>query len=143
MLEELDIAYIAGLFDGEGSINIFRKKNKSGSFSYYLEITITNTDFPVLSWLQSVLGGRVDKTSNIKLQGSRPLRRWRASCRDAHRILLTLLPYLRVKKTQAELAIEFQSTVALKVKGQKSSLDEITLLELYRTRLIDSRKHIA
>lgn len=143
MLEELDIAYIAGLFDGEGSINIFRKQNKSGSNSYYLEITITNTDFPVLNWLQSVLGGRVDKTSNVKLQSSRPLRRWRASCKDAHRILLVLLPYLRVKKIQAELAIEFQAAVALKVRGQKSSLDDIALLESYRTKLIESRKYVA
>ena len=66
MLSESDIAYIAGLFDGEGSIHIKRgienKKKHTGkpgrriSNSMRISMEITMTDESVLRWLHEVLG---------------------------------------------------------------------------------------
>ena len=58
-------AYIAGLFDGEGSIYYTRrpekkKKHKGGGYrisnSLRLSMEITMTDRSVLAWVHSVLG---------------------------------------------------------------------------------------
>ena len=62
-MNDTDVAYIAGLFDGEGSINIRRafekKKNhkKNGyrmSNSMRISMEITMTDRSVLIWLHEV-----------------------------------------------------------------------------------------
>ncbi len=60
MIGEVDIAYIAGLFDGEGSINIKRgieKKEKHKGKGYRtsnsmrISMEITMTDRSVLVWV--------------------------------------------------------------------------------------------
>ena len=65
MVSETDISYIAGLFDGEGSIHFKRgpekKKRHTGkghriSNSLRLSMEITMTDESVLIWLHEVLG---------------------------------------------------------------------------------------
>ena len=66
MLGETDIAYIAGLFDGEGSIHFKRapekKKKHRGkpgyrwSNSLRLSMEITMTDQSVLMWVHEILG---------------------------------------------------------------------------------------
>ena len=65
MIAETDIAYIAGLFDGEGSINFTRrpeKKKKHKGKGYYISnsqrisMEISMTDRSVLIWLHEVLG---------------------------------------------------------------------------------------
>ena len=66
MIDDTDKAYIAGLFDGEGSIHIRRglekKKKHKGkpgyrySNSLRLSMEITMTDRSVLTWLHGVVG---------------------------------------------------------------------------------------
>ena len=65
MISSEDIAYIAGLFDGEGSIHFKRgaekkKKHKGKGYrttnSLRLSMEITMTDESVLRWLHEVLG---------------------------------------------------------------------------------------
>ena len=65
MIHETDRAYIAGLFDGEGSIHFKRgpekkKKHKGDghriSNSLRLNMEITMTDKSVLVWVHEVLG---------------------------------------------------------------------------------------
>ena len=65
MLSETDISYIAGLFDGEGSIHFKRgtekKKRHTGkgyrtSNSLRLSMEITMTDESVLRYVHEVLG---------------------------------------------------------------------------------------
>ena len=66
MIAQTDIAYIAGLFDGEGSIHFRRgpekKNNHNGkpghriSNSMRISMEITMTDHSVLIWLHEVLG---------------------------------------------------------------------------------------
>ena len=65
MISDTDKAYIAGLFDGEGSVNFTRKKEKKKkhkgpghrvSNSMRISMEISMTDQSVLIWLHEVLG---------------------------------------------------------------------------------------
>lgn len=56
MKRPTDIAYIAGLFDGEGCVSV-RKWTTKKAFQHTLYVSITNTDKKVLDWIQSQYGG--------------------------------------------------------------------------------------
>ena len=65
MITNEDIAYIAGLFDGEGSIYYARRKEKKKkhkgkgyrySMSQRISMEITMTDEHVIRWVHEVLG---------------------------------------------------------------------------------------
>jgi hypothetical protein len=140
-MTNIDAAYIAGLFDGEGCV-LISTKQRFGRAVFWLEISITNTDKPVLDWILATVGGRMQKKPHNK-KGNRDLWRWRASSREAAGVLEILLPYLRIKREQARLAIEFQKLLSAKAAFTKSSEAEIASLAEYRERLVASRRRIA
>ncbi len=130
MLNDTDIAYIAGLFDGEGSIHIRRgiekkKKhnNKPGyrtSNSMRISMEITMTDRSVLIWLHEVLGvgtltpktvkgKRVDGTPYLKQY------RWRCTFRDAFKVCCLLFPYAHTKLGKIQQVIEHYTNIPKEV----------------------------
>ena len=98
MIPETDRAYIAGLFDGEGSIHFKRgpekKKKHKGkghriSNSLRLSMEITMTDKSVLTWVHEVLnvGTLTRKPRKGKRKDGTPYLmqwRWRCTFRDAY-----------------------------------------------------------
>ena len=113
MTRKEDIIYLAGLFDGEGSVGIRRENpgEKRKSSTYDLEITITNTNKAVLLWAVDTfqvgyitVHHKQDDNSHISACW-----RWRVSCKKAAGLLKKLLPYLKIKKEVALLALEFDA----------------------------------
>ncbi len=114
-----EISYIAGFFDGEGNINIYKSDTGRGRESgrritprYELAIAIYNTDKDVMDWLHSVFGGyqqtrNSENTTNHKKKWKESYTQ-RLTSNQALEFLLLVYPYLRVKKKQADLAIKFQ-----------------------------------
>jgi len=107
--DALNLAYAAGLLDGEGSIFIARvktNKNKSGLY-FGLRIELGNTNEQAVRWMQCYFGGSVyERYADIDTR--RTLWAWHLRGQQALGFLRIILPYLRIKKPQAELAIEFQ-----------------------------------
>ena len=108
---ETEVAYIAGLFDGEGSIHYKRgpekkKKHKGKGYrisnSMRLSMEITMTDQSVLLWVHEVLGvGTLTKKprKGFRKDGTKYLMqyRWRCTFRDAYYVCLLLLPHAHSK----------------------------------------------
>jgi hypothetical protein len=138
MLGETDIAYIAWLFDGEGSIHIKRgpekKKRHDGngyriSNSMRLSMEITMTDKSVLTWLHEVLGvgTLTDKPRKGKrVDGTKYLMqyRWRCTFRDAYYVCCLLFPYAHTKLEKIQQVIEHYSHDRLNKGAKVISLDE-------------------
>ena len=112
MIPETDRAYIAGLFDGEGSIHFKRgmekkkkHKNKPGyrlSNSLRLSLEITMTDRSVLEWVHEVLGvgTLTDKPRKGKRKDGTPYLkqyRWRCTFRDAYFVCCIIWPWAHTK----------------------------------------------
>jgi len=137
------IAYLAGLFDGEGSVNIFKQPNKKDRINpcYFLEISIGNTHKGVLQWVFENFGGRLTHNAEQHAKSNHRMWRWRASSNEACRVLMTMLPYLVVKKEQAQLAVEFQRHVNTHPrKGNKVLSDEeLAWREAQRVKLSTMR----
>ena len=111
MLSSEDIAYIAGLFDGEGSIHFKRgtekKKKHKGkgyrtSMSQRISMEVTMTDESVIRWMHEVLGvGTVVKKprKGLRKDGTKYLMQWKWRCtfRDAYYVCRLFWPYAHTK----------------------------------------------
>lgn len=102
-LSESDKGYLAGFFDGEGSIGI-QKRAKSNSF--YARLMMGSTNLSALIQFHNAFGGTIHKVKhdgNIKHKESWM---WSACGKNLDSCLNTLLPYLRIKLPQARIALE-------------------------------------
>lgn len=113
-LSSLEKAYIAGLLDGEGCINIYRintdytkGKEKRLYPKYILSVTIYNSHFETIKWLHDTLGGYL-QTRTSKNEKWRVNYAWRICANVAMAFLKEVKPYMRIKTNQANLAIKFQ-----------------------------------
>jgi len=121
-----DIAYIAGFFDGEGSVSILRRGDTG---RYDMHISVGQTTDEVIYWIEKKLGGRVSFSSREKQKrkdGSscRPMWTWYACGSHAVDILQMLHPYLRVKQDQAGLAITFQDKMKHRRRMSKEEAEK-------------------
>ncbi len=95
-----DLAYIAGIVDGEGSIS--RVKGKKS-----WRICVYNTDLGLIDWLVSFGGKfyvRPEMTCGFKTKKTQY--GWQVQRRvDVFELLTAVLPYLRIKKQKAVDAI--------------------------------------
>ena len=137
MLSESDIAYIAGLFDGEGSIHIKRgienKKKHTGkgrriSNSMRISMEITMTDESVLRWLHEVLGvGTLNRKprKGRRKDGTKYLMqyRWRCTFSDAYYVCRLLWPYAHTKLPKIQQVIEHYASDVL-MNGKVINLEE-------------------
>jgi len=134
-LDEKDLIYLAGFFDGEGNVCIakhFRGElDRQKNPSYKLQIVIGSTDRSVLLEFheKTQLGNICIQRPSYK--NAKALYRWQMGSRNAKEFLEALLPYLRIKRQQAELAIAFQNYQDSKYKvfGEECSTEDIQLKE--------------
>ncbi|MBL7167025.1 MAG: hypothetical protein ISS55_11200 [Dehalococcoidales bacterium] len=120
-MKRTDLAYIAGIVDGEGYIGITAdgKKFKHGRQNLRLRVTVTNTSEWLCQYLKFRFGGGKILLRTLS-PNHRPCWQWQVDYQKAGDFLKLILPYLHLKKPQAELAIKFQEA-----KGRSTrALDE-------------------
>lgn len=106
ILSEVELAYLAGIIDGEGSIFI-AKESKRLAADYMLRLSVTSTDKVLIDWIHRRFGGNVCRQR-------RPIGKWklayhwRASGPHAMRILEATNQFLVLKRLKADFAIAFQ-----------------------------------
>tara|TARA_R100001082_G_scaffold9957_2_gene5606 strand:- start:118 stop:516 length:399 start_codon:yes stop_codon:yes gene_type:complete len=103
-----DAAYIAGLFDGEGSITYkkYKEKKKTGTYNCWrISMEISMTDYSVLVFVLDTLGvGTLRPKKRPK--GVKKQWRWRCVFRDAYYVSLLLWPYAHIKLPKIQKIIE-------------------------------------
>tara|TARA_R100001086_G_scaffold231506_1_gene152267 strand:- start:154 stop:576 length:423 start_codon:yes stop_codon:yes gene_type:complete len=132
-MNDTDVAYIAGLFDGEGCVSYkqyMRKRphNKKAYPTWQIRLEIAMTDKSILIWVNEMLGvGTVgEKRYKTKYtKGWKKQWRWRCSHRDAFKVCCLLFPYAHVKLGEIQKIIQHYSERKLKVMNDNVvSLDE-------------------
>lgn len=115
-LSEIDKAYIAGFFDGEGCFTAFTTRKRGGakkSYSYgtiyYIQILVVEEE--PIKWLKEITNvGYVFKRDRQK-KGWQDLWGWRISCAPACEVIEQILPYLKIKRRQAEIFLSLRDRV--------------------------------
>ena len=134
MIRESDAAYIAGLFDGEGSIEFTKRKEKKRNGTYdcrRISMEISMTDESVLRWVTEVLGcGTFTKKprKGKRKDGTKYLMqyRWRCTFRDAFYVCCILWPYAHTKLPKIQQVIAHYS---------KKKLEEGNVVDLEHYRM--------
>ena len=135
MIPDTDKAYIAGLFDGEGSIHIKRapEKKRSGTYNCMrISMEITMTDQSVIRWVHEILGcGTFTKKprKEKRKDGTKYLMQWRWRCtfRDAYYVCCLIWPWAHTKLPKIQQVIEHYTQKAL--KNNVISLDEYRMVK--------------
>ncbi len=110
-LPPVELAYIAGLLDGEGCITIVkghhRRLHPNWSPEYALRISVTNQFIPALEYLKFATGlGSIHRDRGKTFK-------WHLNCQQAMEFLKVLKPHLLIKAKQADVAIKFQSLLTV------------------------------
>ncbi len=113
MLSIADLAWTAGIIDGEGSIFVMKQKreDRDRDTNYVLRVSVQSTDPFMTAELKRMFpdgaefGIRSDKRENCS-----DTMKWQLSGKRAAKFLNEIYPFLRVKTEQARLAIDFQSS---------------------------------
>ena len=134
-------AYIAGLFDGEGSIYFAKrpekKKKHKGpgyrtSISQRISMEITMTDKSVLKWVHEVLGvGSLNKKprKGLRKDGTKFLMqyKWRCTFRDAFYVCCVLWPHAHTKLPKIQQILDHYQG--------KLMNDKVVSLDEYKMRM--------
>ena len=118
--KEINLAYIAEFFDGEENITIdeFKPRKFGWNKTYLLRIRLVNTNEEVIKYCKNYF--KVERICFEKRNKKRKgIWRWIVCTRQVEEVLKKLLPYLKVKKRQAELAIRFQEMQRIMNKNRK------------------------
>jgi|WetSurMetagenome_2_1015567.scaffolds.fasta_scaffold147365_1 hypothetical protein len=111
-LTETEVAYLAGLIDGEGTIGMGRTSARTGDQGVRYRVTLTvaaTTDMDLVSWLSSKLGVGVYRVGTPKSYKHKQGWCFKLSEGPAEQLLARALPCLVVKKRQAELFLRYRA----------------------------------
>jgi hypothetical protein len=106
------LAYTAGIIDGEGCIKVYKVDAKichRPHNRYTLNVQVSMTDKKLIYWLKQKFGGYFYKHSFIiKNHPSWKLQyRWMLQNQHCWKFLIDILPYLKIKKIHAYRALSF------------------------------------
>lgn len=113
---ELDIAYLAGFVDGEGCFYIGSMINVSKSTgkkypNFNCSLKISNNDHSILEWITETFGGRITKFNKNRMKDRNhftyEVYMTGNLCHDVSKMLI---PFLKVKKEQAKIMVQFRET---------------------------------
>jgi hypothetical protein len=113
-MRNTDLAWLAGIIDGEGSLVIFLRKNLSSSNREVItpsaNLTITNTNRAIIEKCVGILVELDIKITliNPKLRAKRPQRRVNIrNYSSLEKLLVAVMPFLVGKTEQAALMLDF------------------------------------
>jgi len=99
------LAYLAGIIDGEGTIDFIKNKTRRRR-EVAPRLKVVNTDFGLIKWLAE-LGGRFYRYER-KDRRHKPSYEWFISgVQNIQPLLQAILPYLVIKRRNAERVLEF------------------------------------
>jgi hypothetical protein len=109
-MTELEAAWLAGLFDGEGSLNYELRayrgdhRNQTSPGSWRVRVRMTMTHQATIDRVQALAGGGTVYT--FRTASGRQAWLWECSCRLAREMLAAIEPYVITKRERVLLALE-------------------------------------
>ena len=114
----LDPAYIAGFFDGEGTVSLIYTKRRAWRsdsnkhvFGFKFVVGIANTHLPILEKFQKQFFGDICKNFTPRKKTHKQVFAWKICSADRqHHFLRTISPFVVVRKRQVELGLAYLDT---------------------------------
>ena len=109
----IDFARLAAFIDGEGTIYInmpYKNYGRAKGPQHRLCVLVSNTDPRLMEWLKSTFDGCVYIVRNTKSSnplGKKRVMHWQVNERMAMHLLEHILPFMLLKRQQAEIGLAF------------------------------------
>lgn len=143
--DPIQCAYAAGLFDGEGCISA-KVVTERGLPRATVNVIVAMTDLRPLLALDSAFGGSIRFAAR---KGNRKgVWAWTLGSKASAQFLTAVLPYLRVKREEAVLALQLYSRIGngshhcRGFRGSKPPSQDETEVRLSFVRQIKDLKHV-
>jgi hypothetical protein len=113
-----NLAYIAGIVDGEGCLSLTGGKRLAYDSrgkkyrAFQLTFRVVNTSRVLIEWLNQTSGIGTVRLLADHLDNRKPVHSWLISANDCRQILPLLLPYLVIKRRQAEIIIDWLKRIS-------------------------------
>lgn len=135
-LTEAEKGYIAGFLDGEGCITFCANGNKTKAI--YPKINFYNTHKETIDWIAKSLDGKtLRKSTDIRKDKTHKKNNYAITIgkiSDVFLMIKQIYPYLKIKKKQAELLIDYCEWYFNR-NNWKYSEEEIKILNKYKTKM--------
>lgn len=119
-----DIAYMAGLFDGEGNLQIRGRNNGSVA----TKLAVYSTTPAAVEWVAKTFGGSVRwDHKRHEQRGWKPMGIWEIyRAQDVGRLLVAMMPYLIIKRAAARKALRhFREVLHLAFTSDDDPMDAV------------------
>lgn len=150
MLNEIDKAYLGGAMDADGWFCIRRVPAKPEAHryntTYFVFIGFCQIQEEIPRLLHKEFGGTLQlrnrqEQRRRKSNGWKPNYYWVATSQQAHNAIKVLLPFLRIKRRQAELCLELQDSInehkSKRLKGQPKASPLANDVVTHRTKIYE------
>lgn len=110
VLTDAERAWMAGFFDGEGSVGLYRKFKEGVFYAVTTRINVSQTDRTVLDKFYGVFGGALTLISRPDRKNSKHTQYWTWTCdstASANLFLQTVRPFLVGKAEEADIVMEY------------------------------------
>jgi hypothetical protein len=118
-ISQIDLARLAAYVDGEGqiSINAYHMTHRNGRRSQHTRavIKVSNSDIRLIDWITNLVGvGTIHANMRTKRADERnwkPVYNWTCQNAKACQVIEAVLPYLILKRDQAEAVLAHQRLI--------------------------------
>ena len=119
-MQQVKIEYIAGFFDGEGSVGLYKTGN-----SYYLRSQLTQNKSELsdklFEYLRNKYGGSIGKQNTLS---GKVKYNWQLNSEKAYFFLKEIEPHLVLKKEQAQISIKWFEQKIAKTRNAKGQIEK-------------------
>jgi len=125
-MTDTELAYLAGIIDGEGCffIGLFRTKATHDLLNYHTYIKISNTDKDLMDWVKEkaqATNNQQERKTRVSLK-ERTIYNAQIGGAVLDAIMPKIYPYLIVKKRQCEIMMKMRNTFTPHRRLQKKEI---------------------
>lgn len=106
------IAYLAGIIDGEGCMYLGYNKAHEKYHSWHSMMKVSNCDIELILWLENTFGGAKQTHTRwtSKRAFERPVYTWQSTGAMLDYLLPLIQPFLVIKNKQCEIMLRYRKT---------------------------------
>jgi hypothetical protein len=140
-LPDTDCAWLAGFFDGEGSVGLYRKFKEGKFYAVSTRVAVAQTDRTSLDRFFNLFGGSLTLIDRPDRRTVRHTQYWSWTCdstASANLFLPTIRKFLVVKAEEVDVVMEFLSNryyYSLERKGEL--IDRLAALKIRKRSHLD------
>ncbi len=114
MAQDTDWAYAAGVMDSDGCIGIGREARSDRPYPHYFRVNVrvAQTELGALVWFKETFGGNIYRQNQPTEENPKICYCWQSRKRGLIEPFLSgIIPYLKIKREQAETCLKFYEHV--------------------------------